>query len=55
MAYAAYREPPGLVRVSNTTVGMLDVTVASVDAFRVRRALAACKGVGVLRCGLVHG
>ena len=50
MAYAAYREPPGLVRVSNTTFEVLDVTVASVDAFWVRRALAVCEGVGVLRC-----
>lgn len=57
MAYAAYREPPGAVSavspatpVSETLFQVLDVTVASVDACRVRRALAACQGVGVLRC-----
>lgn len=51
MAYAAYREPPGAASVVRETVFyVLDVTVASVDACRVRRALAACEGVGVLRC-----
>lgn len=51
MAYAAYREPPGATPVvRDATFHVLDVTVASVDACRVRRALAACAGVGVLRC-----
>ena len=55
MAYAAYREPPGAAfslasPVGETVFQVLDVTVASVDACRVRRALAACQGVGVLRC-----
>jgi hypothetical protein len=51
MAYAAYREPPGATPpVRETAFHVLDVTVASVDACRVRRALAACEGVGVLRC-----
>ena len=51
MAYAAYREPPGATPVvRETTFHVLDVTIASVDACRVRRALAACEGVGVLRC-----
>lgn len=56
MAYAAYREPPGAISasaaaaVSETVFQVLDVTVASVDACRVRRALASCQGVGVLRC-----
>ena len=51
MAYAAYREPPGATPVvCETTFHVLDLTVASVDACRVRRALAACEGVGVLRC-----
>lgn len=51
MAYAAYREPPGATpAVRETAFHVLDVTVASVDACRVRRSLAACEGVGVLRC-----
>lgn len=51
MAYAAYREPPGATpAVLATAFHVLDVTVASVDARRVRRALATCEGVGVLRC-----
>lgn len=55
MAYAAYREPPGAASsvaspLGETVFQVLDVTVASVDACRVRRALAACQGVGVLRC-----
>jgi len=51
MAYAAYRDPPGATpAVRETTFHVLDVTVASVDACRVRRALAGCAGVGVLRC-----
>lgn len=52
MAYAAYRDPPGAASVvrETTTFHVLDVTVASVDACRVRRALAVCEGVGVLRC-----
>lgn len=51
MAYAPYRDFPGLVEATGRTVfQVLDVTVASVDAYRVRRALAACDGVGVVRC-----
>lgn len=51
MAYAAYRDPPGAVNTrSSSTFQVLDVTVTSVDAFRVRRTLAALDGVGVLRC-----
>jgi hypothetical protein len=51
MAYAAYREPPGAVDATTRTVfKVLDITVASVDCWRIRRALAACDGVGVLRC-----
>lgn len=51
MAYAPYRDFPGLVEATSRTVfQVLDVTVASVDAYRVRRALAACDGVGVIRC-----
>ena len=51
MAYAAYREPPGAIpAVRPTAFHVLDVTVASVDACRVRRALAGCDGAGVLRC-----
>jgi hypothetical protein len=51
MAYAAYREYAGTVRAKSETVfKVLDVTVPSVDACRVRRGIAACKGAGVLRC-----
>ncbi|RSZ40890.1 MULTISPECIES: hypothetical protein [unclassified Variovorax] len=51
MAYAAYREYAGTVRARcETTFKVLDVTVPSVDACRVRRGIAACKGAGVLRC-----
>lgn len=63
MAYAAYREYPGVFRTvpsrrptgpagtANTTVfSVLDITVASTEACHVRRSLARCKNVGVLRC-----
>lgn len=51
MAYAAYREHPGAVRsLSATVFKVLDVTIPSVDACRVRRAISQCPGVGVLRC-----
>ena len=51
MAYAAYREYAGTVRARReTTFKVLDVTVPSVDACRVRRGIAACPGAGVLRC-----
>jgi hypothetical protein len=57
MAYAAYREsfganrfdaPPQGRRCENSMV--LDVTVPSQDAFRVRQLLARCPAAGVLRC-----
>lgn len=55
MAYAAYRESfgqltrrPVTAAVSATVV--IDVTVPSGDALKLRRALAACQGAGVLRC-----
>lgn len=60
MAYAAYREcsspPSGAARAAGRTVfKVLDVTVPSIDACRVRRGLARCEGAGVLRCEpLVH-
>lgn len=54
MAYAAYRESfvPCLSAVRSTAMRwmVMDVTVRSCDAVRVRRALAACPGAGVLRC-----
>ena len=50
MAYAAYKEPPGSSLRKQAVNEVIDVTVASVDAYRVRRALASCEGVGVLRC-----
>lgn len=57
MAYAAYRENLGSQRVQNTTVfQVLDVTVPTLDACRVRKGIAACMGAGVLRCEpLMHG
>lgn len=51
MAYAAYRDPPGAFKTRSATIfQVLDVTVTSVNAFRVRRTLAALDWVGVLRC-----
>ncbi len=51
MAYAAYREFAGTSRAKSETIfKVLDVTVPSVDACRVRRGIAECEGVGVLRC-----
>lgn len=50
MAYAAYKEPPGSSLRKQAVNEVIDVTVASVNAYRVRRALASCEGVGVLRC-----
>lgn len=51
MAYAAYREFSGTARADCETVfKVLDVTVPTVDACRVRRGIASCKGAGVLRC-----
>jgi hypothetical protein len=50
MAYAAYRDPPGVSPVRATVFQVLDVTVTSVDSCRVSRALATVDGVGVLRC-----
>ena len=51
MAYAAYRYPPGNYSdCGRTTFEVLDITVALVDACRLRRELACCDDVGVLRC-----
>lgn len=51
MAYAAYRDPPGAVSTRSTTIfQVLDVTVTAVDAFRVRRTLAAADWTEVLSC-----
>lgn len=50
MAYGALQDPLGVFNAFDDTSQMLDVTVASVDACRVRGALAHCEGVGVLRC-----
>jgi hypothetical protein len=43
MAYAAYKEPPGSSLRKQAVNEVIDVTVASVDAYRVRRALASCE------------
>lgn len=59
MAFAAYCEsfgvpvnlpdqPPVVIHLPQWVV--MDITVPSVDAMRVRRALAGCPGAGVLRC-----
>lgn len=51
MAYAAYREHPGVTRARHATpFHVLDVTVTCTDALCVRRAVARCADAGVLRC-----
>jgi len=62
MAYAAYREHPGVPRTHalmskpNSKQGtkgpyyVLDVTVCCADALRVRRSMAGCPEAGVVRC-----
>ena len=51
MAYAAYREHPGVVRTGAATgFHVLDVTVACADARRVRQLVACCPATGVVRC-----
>jgi hypothetical protein len=55
MAYAAYREHPGVLRTAHaamrtTPFHVLDVTVCCADALRVRRSLAGCAQAGVVRC-----
>ena len=58
MTRAACREPSGADFVSHcrhdsvpvNVLRVLDITVPSLDAFRVRRMLAAFGNAGVLRC-----
>lgn len=57
MAYAAYRESFGAIATASSPPlragldwAVLDVTVPSRDALRVRRALVNYPQVGVLRC-----
>ncbi|MDB5847803.1 MAG: hypothetical protein JWP29_1555 [Rhodoferax sp.] len=58
MGYAAYKEFLGsslvhavhLVPRRKPVFVVMDVTVPSLDAWPVRRALAACPGTGILRC-----
>lgn len=55
MAYAAYSEFLGssLHRIAacrKPAFVVMDITVPSLDAWQVRRALAACPGAGILRC-----
>lgn len=51
MAYALYREYPGVTRSRSTTqFYVLDVTVTCADATYVRRAVARCPDAGVVRC-----
>jgi len=65
MAYAAYREHPGVPRThalmntqdskgsssnSSSPFYVLDVTVCCADALRVRRSIAGCPEAGVVRC-----
>lgn len=58
MAYAAYRESFGAnhspalrtVQIRDCQLVVLDLTVPSGEAFRVRRLLAGCTDTGVLRC-----
>ncbi|MDM0009865.1 hypothetical protein QTI51_34210 [Variovorax sp. J22G73] len=62
MAYAAYREHPGVPRMHApmnnhpSPFYVLDVTVCCADALRVRRSIAGCPDAGVVRCEpLLHG
>ena len=56
MAYAAYCDSFGLVpslsvpRPGAVKWVVMDLTVPSRDAIRVRRALVNCSGAGILRC-----
>ncbi|MET3178504.1 hypothetical protein SAMN05518845_12012 [Variovorax sp. YR750] len=56
MAYAAYREHPGVPRThvpmntGSSPFYVLDVTVCCADALRVRRSIAGCPEAGVVRC-----
>lgn len=51
MAYAAYREHPGVLRAeAATSFVVLDVTVCCADARRVRHAVSRCASAGVVRC-----
>lgn len=51
MAYAAYREHSGLMLpYPQASIHVLEVVVPCTAAGQVRRALAQCDGVGVLRC-----
>ncbi|MDM0078409.1 hypothetical protein QTH90_28660 [Variovorax sp. J2P1-59] len=51
MAYAAYREHPGVTRTRSTMLWhVLDVIVTCADAQRVRVAIARCPDAGVVRC-----
>ncbi|MDP9994863.1 hypothetical protein J2W28_005335 [Variovorax boronicumulans] len=55
MAYAAYREHPGVLRThapmtATSPFYVLDVTVCCADALRVRRSIAGCPDAGVVRC-----
>ena len=58
MAYAAYRdhvvvETPSPLPRLRKQFHVLDVTVACAEARRVREAIAACSGAGVVRCKLL--
>jgi hypothetical protein len=53
--YAAYSEFLGsslapLMPCGRLDFVVMDITVPSLDAWQVRRALAACPGAGILRC-----
>lgn len=52
MGYAAYREHMGVPRTAARTASfrVLDVTVDCCHAAALRRQLASCEDVGVLRC-----
>jgi len=56
MAYAAYSEFLGASLVPQTPTGhrsefvVIDITVPSIEAVRVRRAIARCPNAGILRC-----
>lgn len=60
MAYAAYRdhevlEPPRSKTTASQRFLVLPVTVSCIDAWRVRQAVLASSGAGVVRCQvLIH-
>lgn len=54
MIHAKFKALPNTsVERDSSEYKVLDVTVASIDGYRVRRAVASCKNVVVMRCELL--